>query len=410
MRDKLLVLGAGIFQMPLITNAKSRDIEVIVITPKGNYPGIAIADKVFFHDARDKEYALWVGYKESINGIISDQAEIFVRPSAYVAEKMGLPGNSYETACIYTNKYLMRKRGLELGLATIESTKVRLLEDALKEFNNLGGSAIIKPVDNCSSRGISRIRSQADMICAWDEAVSYSGTGEVIVERFVDGPQFEVDSIAVNGHIEPLMYADLKEFSIPNVFSSASRLYPSIADDDVIKRLLDYSYKINKGFGMFMGVSHNEYIMDKSTGEFYLIEGALRGGGTYIASHIAALETGLDTAEFLVDAALGRIDRVPEFTMNRCHSGYVAFYLPEGEVISTKGMEEVEALNYVAKTKFNDIRVGHYTNALKDKDQRCAIVLSANSREELLKRIEEIKGMLQIKVKTEEGIYGPIWE
>ena len=396
--------------MPLITSAKRMGIEVITITPDGDYPGIAAADKVYYHDARDEKFALEVGRKEGINGIISDQAEIFVRPSAYVAENMGLPGNTYETACIYTDKSLMRKRGLELGLPTIESFKVTELKDALSRLEYFGGSAIIKPVDNCSSRGISRIRSNEDLIRAWDEAVSYSGTGEVIIERFVDGPQFEVDSIAVNGQVRPMMYADLLEFSIRDVFSSAARLYPSVADEAVIQKLLDYSNKINEGFGMNMGVSHNEYIMDSQTGEIYLIEGALRGGGTYIGSHIAKLETGLDTAEFLINAALGRIDTIPEFTMNKCHAGYAAFYLPQGEVISTDGTEEVDALSYVAKTKFNDLRVGQHTNSIKDKDQRCAVVLSAGSREELLERIEEIKRLLQIRVRTEDGIKGPIWE
>lgn len=410
LRDKLLVLGAGTFQMPLIAGARKMGIEVITITPDGDYPGIAAADKVYYHDARDQEFALEVGRKEKINGIISDQAEIFVRPSAYVAENLGLPGNTYETACIYTDKALMRKRGRELGLATIESFEVRDLEEALKDLDYFGGSAIIKPVDNCSSRGISRINGRDDLIRAWDEAVSYSGTGEVIIEKFIDGPQFEVDSIALNGEVRPMMYADLKEFSIRDVFSSAARLYPSVADEEVIHRLLDYSNRINEGFGMHMGVSHNEYIMDSKTGEIYLIEGALRGGGTYIGSHIAKLETGLDTAEFLINAALGRIDRIPEFTMNRCHAGYAAFYLPEGEVISTDGTEEVAALSYVDKTKFNDLSVGQHTRSIKDKDQRCAVVLSAESREQLLQRIEEIKSMLQIKVKTEDGIRGPIWE
>lgn len=407
--EKLLVLGAGPFQVPLITKAQEMGIYVIAITPDGNYPGIKIADKVYFHDAKDEEYALEVARKEQINGVISDQGDLFVRPVAYVAEHMGLPGNKYQTALTYTDKHLMREKSKELGLATIESTVVDTLDEALEVFRALKGTAIIKPVDSSSSRGISLIETEQDLRDKWDEAKSYSRSGGIIVEHFVTGPQFEVDSIAAGGHVYPLMYADLDEFDLPNVFSSRTRLYPSVAPDEVVKKLLDYSQKINEGFGMYQGVSHNEYIMDEKTGEIYLIECALRGGGTYIATAIAANETGLDTQEFLVNVALGRLDDVPKFEMNKCHSGYVAFYLPVGEVVSVEGKDEVEALPYVDKSKLANIELGQFTKAAADKNQRCAVILHANSREQMMERIETIKNMLKIKVKTDQGIEGPIW-
>ena len=274
----------------------------------------------------------------------------------------------------------------------------------------LDGTAIIKPVDSASSRGISKIPSEDELHAKWDEAKMYSSSGDVILERFVEGIQFEVDSIAVNGEVKTLMYADLNEFKIPNVFSSMSRLYPSVTSDDIIERLLDYNLRINKGFGMKHGLSHNEYIMDERTGQIYLIEAALRGGGTYIASVIAKLQTGINTAEFLINAALGNITRVPEFEMNQCHSGYVAFYLPVGEVVDLEGAEEIDELEFVDKSQLYRIKIGNKTEAASDKNQRCAIVLHAESREELLERIAIIRHMLKIKVKTENGIKGPIWE
>lgn len=409
--DKLLILGAGPFQLHLIEQAQKMGAYVVVITPQGTYPGIKVADKVYFHDAKVEEYALEVAEKEQVQGVISDQGEIFVRAVAYAAEHMGLPGNGYETALLYTNKHKMRERSKELGLATIDYKLVDNLEDAREYFRTLNGTAIIKPVDSSSSRGVSKIPDEAELENKWNEAVEYSMSGKVIIERFVEGPQFEVDSIAVGGHVVPLMYADLEEFKIPNVFSSMTRLYPSVAEDAVIERLLDYNQKINEGFGMVQGMSHNEYIMDEKTGEIYLIEAALRGGGTFIASYIAELQTGMDTAEFLVNVALGRIKDVPEFEMNQCHCGYVAFYLPVGEVISKEGLEDVENLEYVVKTTFERIQLGTETAAITDKNQRHAVVLYADSREEIMNRIDNIKNMLKVQVRTADGnIQGPIWE
>ena len=408
--DKIIILGAGPYQLHLIEQAKALGNYVITITPEGDYPGIKVADKTYYHDAKDEEYALWVAQTENVNGIISDQGDIFVRPVAYVAEKMGLPGNGYETAKLYTNKYRMRQRSKELGLATIESRLVRTLDEAKQAYRDLGGETIIKPVDASSSRGVYKVFSEDELIAHWDEAKETSRSGDVILEQFINGPQYEVDSIAVKGHVVPLMYADLKEFNIPNVFSSATRLYPSVADDETVRRLLEYSNKINEGFGMIQGISHNEYIIDEKTGEIYLIECALRGGGTFIASDIAYLSTGIDTADFLVKVALGKLDDVPEFQMNRCHCGYAAFYMPAGEVLSTEGLEEVKALDYVVNMKMNGICVGKHLGAMEDKNQRHAIVLYADTREELLARIEHLKELIKFRVKTDKGIEGPIWE
>ncbi|HHW94767.1 MAG TPA: ATP-grasp domain-containing protein [Mogibacterium sp.] len=409
--EKILILGAGPFQLPLIKKAKEMGVYVVVIAPHEKYPGISVADKAYFHDAKDEEFAFEVAKKEKVNGVISDQGEIFVRAVAYAAEKAGLPGNPYKTALIYTNKYKMREKSRELGLATIDSRKARTLEETIKAFKEFDGNAIIKPVDSSASRGIFKIENENELRAHFEETMSFSMSGELIIEEFIEGPQLEVNSIAVGGKIKPLMYADLEDFSIPNVFSSKKRLYPSAADKEVVNRLLEYNQKINEGFGMIQGLSHNEYVMDGKTGEIYLIEAALRGGGNFVGSDIAPLQTGLDMEEFLVNVSLGKLQEVPEFEMNQCHCAVVSFYMPYGEIISMDGTDEVESLEYVVNTKFNLFKEGNHTDKISDKRQRCTIVLYGNSRKQILERIEEIKGKLDIKVRTDEGeIRGPIWD
>lgn len=409
-QQKLLVLGAGPFQLHLIEKAKEMGAYVIAVTPRGDYPGIEAADKVYFHDAKDEDFVYETARKEAVSGVTTDQAEILVRAVNYAAEKMGLPGNSYETALTYTDKSRMREKSRELGLATIESCLAGSIEEARAFFEKLGSDAIIKPVDGYSSKGVYKIHSKADLEAVFEVAMGYSRSGRVIIERLVDGPEFEVDSIAAGGVIRPLMYADQEQFGIPDVFSSAARLYPSSADESVVKRLLDYNQKVNEGFGMVQGLSHNEYIMDKNSGEIYLIEAALRGGGNFVSSYIAKLQTGLDTAEFLVNIALGRTNEIPEFEMNSCCCGFVCCYLPVGEIISRDGADEVEALDYVVKTTFDKIRLHSVTDSIADKDQRHTVVLHADSREELLSRISHVRDTFRVKVRTDEGVMGPIWK
>ena len=42
-KKKLMILGAGIYQVPLIKKAKEMGLETLVVSIKGNYPGIALA-------------------------------------------------------------------------------------------------------------------------------------------------------------------------------------------------------------------------------------------------------------------------------------------------------------------------------------------------------------------------------
>lgn len=409
--QKLLILGAGPFQLPLINKAKELGVYVVVIAPHDRYPGIKVADKAYFHDAKVEEYVYEVAKKENVDGVISDQGEIFVRAVAYAAEKMGLPGNGYETALLFTNKYKMRERSRELGLPTIESMEVKTLEEAISAFKKLKSSAIIKPVDSSNSRGIYKISNEEELIKYFDESMEYSMGGELILEEFIEGPQFEVDSIAVGGKVKPMMYADLQEFSIPNVFSSKTRLYPSVADKKIVDKLLEYNRKICEGFGMIQGFCHSEYVMDRNTGEIYLIEAALRGGGNYVGSDIGPLQTGLDMEDFLVKVSLGKLQEIPELETNRCHCGFVCCYMPYGEIVSMEGADKVEDLEYVVNTNFNLFHVGDHTEKITDKRQRCTIVLYGDSRQQMLDRIEEIKKILNIKIKTDEGeLRGPIWD
>ena len=47
---KLMVLGAGIYQVPLIKKAKSMGLYTIVTSIPGNYPGFKYADEVLYVD------------------------------------------------------------------------------------------------------------------------------------------------------------------------------------------------------------------------------------------------------------------------------------------------------------------------------------------------------------------------
>lgn len=406
---KIMILGAGQYQMPIITKAKEYGLYTIAISPKGDYPGFAVADKSYYVDVKDMETVLEIAREEGISGITTDQTDIPVRTEAYVSEKLGLPGISYDCARIFTDKSLMRSKCEELGLPSIRCKASSDINEVKEFFDSIGRSAIIKPVDNQGSRGVFRVDRKADLEKLFEAAVSYSKSGKVIIEEFIEGQEYEVDSIVFDYKDQTLMYGDVIPFDIPGVFAAKIRMYPSASDKVIVDRLLKYNSDIIRGFGLKQGITHSEYIVD-GNGQPYLLEAAARGGGGFISSHIVKLHTGIDTADYLIRLALGEIKEAPVVKELSNVCCYVAFFLPEGTITSVEGLEEVKALPYLHAHSLDDIKIGKKTAPFSDKTHRYVNVLRADTREELYRRIDAFRSTLKVVVQTEDGPRGPVWE
>ncbi len=66
---RIMILGAGIYQVPLIQKAKEMGLETIVVSIPRDDPGFAFADKVYKLDTRDQEAVLRAAQRERIDGI-----------------------------------------------------------------------------------------------------------------------------------------------------------------------------------------------------------------------------------------------------------------------------------------------------------------------------------------------------
>ena len=170
MTNNILVLGAGSLQVPLIQTVKSRGYRAIVVSLYEDEPGMQIADEKVIADFCDEDIILDYALKYDICGILTDQTDIPVRTVAYVAEKMNLPGIGYETACIFTNKFLMREKCQELGIPTIRFRLAYGIGDAILFYEEIGRDVILKPINNQGSKGVYRISSLDELYAKYHEA------------------------------------------------------------------------------------------------------------------------------------------------------------------------------------------------------------------------------------------------
>lgn len=405
---KIMIIGAGVYQLPLVQEA-AKEQEVILVAPQINSVFEELAARCYICDVTDKEKILEYAQREKIDGVITDQTDIAVRTVAYVAEKMGLPGIGYQTACLFTDKSLMRDKCEELNIPTLPHVLARNLEQAMQFYKDIGAdSVIIKPVDNQGSRGVQQVDSESDLRLKFEEAMRYSRSGGVLIEKRAKGREFVVESLCLDGKYYPLICGDTNYFNIKDAFAAKTRVFPSCAEQSLVDRVQALNKKIVTEFGLTQGISHSEYIMDGD--ELYLIETAARGGGVFISSDLISIGTGLNTEKFLIRIALGEQDSAPDLEYKNNACGYMAFFLPRGEVIFADGIDEVMRLPYVHRNLLHEIKIGLKTEFQLDKTTRYPIIVSASDLEELEKRMEYIRGRINIKVSDGENENAIIWE
>ena len=276
MTNNILVLGAGSLQVPLIQTVKSRGYRAIVVSLYEDEPGMQIADEKVIADFCDEDIILDYALKYDICGILTDQTDIPVRTVAYVAEKMNLPGIGYETACIFTNKFLMREKCQELGIPTIRFRLAYGIGDAILFYEEIGRDVILKPINNQGSKGVYRISSLDELYAKYYEAERYSRGEPILVEEYIAGEEMVIEALTYNGVTEGLICGDTYYFNIPDTFSAKQRLFPSCKNSSLIDKALSLNKTIVEGFGLKNGITHGEYIISKE--QIYLIEIAARRG------------------------------------------------------------------------------------------------------------------------------------
>jgi len=407
---KILILGAGEYQVPLIQRANSRGLYTIVVSPEGDYPGFKIADKAYYFDVRDKIKILETAKKEAISGIVTDQTDIPVKTVAYVAEKLHLPGIGYEVAKLFTDKYLMRKKCKDIGIPTIKYRLAKTISDAKKFCQAAGYPVVIKPKDNQGSRGVYKISGNNELENYFRISQGFSSDNKVLLEEFIDGCEFVVDSLVAGYLYQNLIIGDSYIFNLKNKFIPNQRFFPTIHKQEIKDRLLELDEKIIRGFGLKQGITFGEYILDSKTNNIYLLEIGARGQGVYVSSDLIPFFTGLDINKFLLDTALGEKVNFSIRQKNNISAGYIAFYLPAGKVAEINGIEEISKIDGVLIHNLNSIKKNQLTKSFDDKTFRKALLIKSTGRNGLNSLIAKIKSTIDIKVETKKGLEGIIWD
>ena len=183
---KILLLGGSAQQIIAIKTAKRLGYYTVLCDFLTDNPGQYEADKFYLVSTTDKDAVLEVAQEEKIDGVLAYASDPAAPTAAYIAEKLGLQGNPYQSVEILCNKDRFRKFLLENSFSAPKAHGYASADDVLNAKISYEYPIIIKPVDSSGSKGATVLHSEEGLMEAVEFAFSFSRCHRIIVEHFIE--------------------------------------------------------------------------------------------------------------------------------------------------------------------------------------------------------------------------------
>ena len=298
------MLGGGFLQNFVIIKAKQLGYQVLVLDADPAAMGFRNADDYAVINIVDEEACLAYARKHRVDGVLTAATDFSVLTMSRIACEMGLPGINYEAARIIKNKAAVRKclfdaKADDTGYA-FEITSNEVISEILPHAKF---PVMVKPCDGSGSRGASRVDKPTDFKQACELARNCSITHRAVVEPFVVGKEFGVETFINQGEIHILAVIQ-KDMTLPPYYAELGHAIPSGLPSELeakikgcVRRAL-LALNVNHG-------SVNMDILINNDGEVHIVDIGARMGGNLIGSHIIPTGTGIDYMANMIKAAVG---------------------------------------------------------------------------------------------------------
>ena len=209
----ILIFGLSFLQKSLILQCRELGIKTIGIDISEN--PLCAEDVDAFEQVSGDNYerTIEVAKKYNVNGVICAATDKPLVMMARVAKALNLPFYSVDTAIWSTDKLLMKERFQQGGVPCAKGVVISSFEDFKREKWKF--PLIVKPRDSSGSRGVIYCKDEAAVSDAIQEALMYSKKGNVLVEEFIDGPEYSIESLHYKGKTHVLQFTQKQTTSFP---------------------------------------------------------------------------------------------------------------------------------------------------------------------------------------------------
>lgn len=393
---KILLLGGSAQQIVAIETAKRLGFYTVLCDFLIDNPGRFCADKFYLVSTTDKEAVLKVARNEMVDGILAYASDPAAPTAAYVAEKMDLPGNPYESVEILCNKDLFRRFLKEHDFCAPESESYSDVSKALQDIvtGRFKLPVIVKPTDSSGSKGVSKIEYMDGALEKLNYAMDFSRGKRIIVEEFVEkiGYQVAGDGLSVNGKLVFRYFAnDHFNPKCVNPFVPISASFPYNMPAKVQDKIHDTIQRLLTELHMSTCTYNFDMRIDKDY-NVYLMEVAPRDGGNYIPQ-IIKYATGVDLVECSIRAAMGENINYSEFGNPKGFYAYYAVHsLKDGVLREVRVSEKAHILENHLLAKPGD-KVKAFTGA--NTTLGC-LLLSFDNMDQMLDMMDHSEKWIQV--------------
>ena len=297
-KKAVLIFGVGPLQQSIINRAKKMGLYTVGIDPCEDATCRGDVDAFEVVGGQDYEGTCAVVEKYGIDAIVTAATDKPLVMMARIAEKYGFPFYSVETAQWSTAKFQMKQR-FELG--DVPHARGRLVKSVV-ETADMVYPVIVKPRDNSGSRGVKLCRTKEELEQSMAEALEYSKLDSVLVEEFIEGPEYSIEGLHYDGTSEVIQFTEKKTTEFPyNV--ELGHIQPANISEKNKQKIREIVAKIGKALRFENCPSHTELKINERG--IFVIETSPRLGGDYITSTLTPLSTGINMEDQLLHIALG---------------------------------------------------------------------------------------------------------
>ena len=354
----LAIIGASYLQRPLVEKAKAMDLRTICFAWAEGAVCKDIVDVFYPISIVEKEQILAICQQEKIDGICTIASDVAAPTVAYVAERMGLVGNSYEASLKANNKYLMRQTFMDASVPCPQYMCVDAdhTQDRLRGIDNtMSLPLIVKPSDRSGSLAVNKVEYWENLSAAVEQAQSVSFRHEAMVEEYIDGREISVEFISYQGKHYPLQITDKVTTGAPH-FVELEHHQPSSLSADMYQQIYAITNRALDALGVTNGASHSEYKITDD-GRIAIMEIGARMGGDFIGSDLVQLSTGYDFVRGVIEVALGEFNE--PVLSDECHSG--VYFLSAETALVAAYIKDSKRYPEIVQAERTDTELHHVT-------------------------------------------------
>lgn len=385
---KIMILGAGVYQVPLIKKAKELGFYVIVSTIRGNYPGLKFADKIYYADTKDYESILKIAKEEKIDGILTTGTDVAMISVGKINQEMHLNGITFDTATKCTDKLRMKEMfSSEVNHSKFE--KVKITDNiVLPDYDY---PYMLKAVDSSGSRGIFKIANESEVENAIDSIRKVTKKDYFLCEEFIEGHEIGCEALVYNGEVKFIVPHD-KIVYHSNSDVPLGHIFPYSCSENELNEIQNQMTFAINSLGINNCVVNADIII--SNEKPYIIEIGARAGATGIPE-LMSIYLGVNYYELMLNLCLGKYDEI-ELSQKKVAISKLLHVEKTGILL------EQYVNNYDDFTNVNvdfDYNIGDRVDKfVTGQDRIGQIVVYGDSLEEVSKKLSQVEKSIVLKI------------